>query len=571
MAAQYSIPSESKKLLLEGILANPLIRKNLPAGASEAANKVSFVGSDSPSLPVNWRFAESISALKGYEATILNVLLKEKYGIEPVPVTINTDHAQLFVMSTLLWALDPAGVNLSASSITDPSRRAELEKYFPTWDKHDSVGSWYRADTTNIYKTKDGKFFHLHGSMNPDPTLKSIGLPENMDFTTPEEATAYIQDAVAKYTAEELQTLADGHKQAGTICWTKEEFQASEHGKANADAGLFDLEAVPNPNQRPGWWTSVPRTSPARPLAGLKVVDLTRVIAGPSIARGLAELGASVMRITAPHLPDISVLHPDLNHGKWNACLDLREEADRKKLRDLILGADVFLQGYRPGVLDKYGFGEDDVIKMCEARGRGIVYCGENCYGWRGPWMGRSGWQQISDACCGVSYEFGRAMGNNEPVNPVFPNSDYCTGICGVIGIITALLRQAEHGGSYKVKVALNYYSQWLVNSCGMYPLEVWQDVWQRNGSPVFRHYHSMHYLLPRVLGAVQKSSADRLFKEEFFTQYFVKSLGKTMRIVAPILQFPNQEVKLGFDVGTRTNGVDEARWPQDLSVENVE
>lgn len=66
-------------------------------------------------------------------------------------------------MSTLLWALDPAGVNLSASSITDPSRRAELEKYFPTWDKHDSVGSWYRADTTNIYKTKDGKFFHLHG------------------------------------------------------------------------------------------------------------------------------------------------------------------------------------------------------------------------------------------------------------------------------------------------------------------------------------------------------------------------------------------------------------------------
>lgn len=90
MAAQYSIPSETKKLLLEGILANPLIRKNLPAGTSEAANKVSFVGSDSPSLPVNWRFAESISALKGYEATILNVLLKEKYGIEPVPVTINT-------------------------------------------------------------------------------------------------------------------------------------------------------------------------------------------------------------------------------------------------------------------------------------------------------------------------------------------------------------------------------------------------------------------------------------------------------------------------------------------------
>ena len=90
MAAQYSVPSEAKKLLREGILANPLIQKNLPADAAEAAGKVSFVGSDSPSLPVNWRFAESISALKGYEAIVLSVLLKKKYGVEPVPVTIDT-------------------------------------------------------------------------------------------------------------------------------------------------------------------------------------------------------------------------------------------------------------------------------------------------------------------------------------------------------------------------------------------------------------------------------------------------------------------------------------------------
>lgn len=90
MATQYSIPSESRKLLLDGILANPLIQKNLPTGAAEAAGKVSFVGSDAPSLPVNWRFAESISALKGYEATVLNVLFKKKYGVDHVPVTIDT-------------------------------------------------------------------------------------------------------------------------------------------------------------------------------------------------------------------------------------------------------------------------------------------------------------------------------------------------------------------------------------------------------------------------------------------------------------------------------------------------
>ena len=66
-------------------------------------------------------------------------------------------------MSSLLWVLDPAGLKLSAASIVQPSGREELEKYFPSWDKFDSVGSWYRIAATNIYKTKDGRFFHLHG------------------------------------------------------------------------------------------------------------------------------------------------------------------------------------------------------------------------------------------------------------------------------------------------------------------------------------------------------------------------------------------------------------------------
>lgn len=148
----------------------------------------------------------------------------------------------------------------------------------------------------------------------------------------------------------------------------------------------------------PGWWPATRRTSAARPLGGLKVVDLTRVIAGPAVSRGLAELGASVMRVTAPHLADMSHLHADLNHGKWNASLDLRRDQDRQRLRALLADADVFLQGYRPGVLDKFGFGEADVLAMARERGRGIIYCAENCYGWQGPWMERSGWQQISDA-----------------------------------------------------------------------------------------------------------------------------------------------------------------------------
>lgn len=75
----------------------------------------------------------------------------------------------------------------------------------------------------------------------------------------------------------------------------------------------------------------------------------------------------------------------------------------------------------------------------------------------------------------------------NEAVTPVFPNSDYMTGIAGVTGILSALMQQAEKGGSYKVDVALNYYNQWLADSVGEYPEEIWQDVWKRNGSEVYR------------------------------------------------------------------------------------
>ncbi|KAI4591746.1 hypothetical protein KJ359_012611 [Pestalotiopsis sp. 9143b] len=570
MAAEYySIPNQTDLLFRKGILANPLLEKNLPAEAQEAASTITFEGSDAPSLPINWRFAESISALKAYEATILNVILKKKYGAGPVQIKINTDHAQLFIMSSFVWTLDPAGDKISASSLGSPATQKALMEYFPNRDIHKSTSSLYRAAATNIYRTKDDRFFHLHSSMNPGPILKALDMPEDQPAATYDEALAPYQAKVSS-TRPRRWEIADSSKQAGTICWTADEFRRSEHGTANARAGLFELDAHPSQTQKPCWWPEAPHTSAARPLAGLKVVDLTRVIAGPAVSRSLAELGASVMRITAPHLTDMSILHPDLNHGKWNACLDLRREEDCEALRKLVLEADVFLQGYRPGVLDKYGFSEKDILEMCRGRDRGIIYCAEDCYGWQGPWAHRSGWQQISDANCGVSYEFGRAMGNDEPVTPVFPNSDYCTGVAGSIGIMTALLRRAEIGGSFTVKIALNYYSQWLVESVGTYPEHVWKDVWQRNGSAVFRHYHSMLYTLPRVIGTLVQSSGDKIMRSEFFSKYHPKNLGKDMVIVAPVLKFPNGEVEPRFDVGTRGNGVDQPRWPKDLLTETV-
>lgn len=386
---------------------------------------------------------------------MINVLLKRKYGLEPQKAIINTDHAQLFFMSVLTWTLVPRGKAISMSSLHTPEGKAEYDSCFKDCDIYARKPSQYKNSATNIYRCKDGRYFHIHGSMNPAPTQDSLGLPHSMDVASVEDSWKPYEEKVAQLDPEELQRLAsDVHKQAGTICWTTEEYKNSEHGKANAHVGLYEVHPVNNEKQPPSWWPEAPETSASRPLAGLKVVDLTRVIAAPAVTRGLAELGASVMRVTAPHITDISALHCDLSWGKWNAHLDFREEADREKLRALVREADVVVQGYRPGVLDKYGFSLDGLLELNKDRERGLIVVRENCYGWYGPWSYRSGWQQISDANVGVSMEFGRAMGFDEPVTPVFPNSDFCTGTAGVIAVLDAILRRGADGGSYKVDVS---------------------------------------------------------------------------------------------------------------------
>ncbi|KAF2637417.1 CoA-transferase family III [Massarina eburnea CBS 473.64] len=566
----YSIPKETKKLLQDGLLGNPLIAPTLPKGIDECAKSIEFVGTDKPSLPINWRMAESISSLKGLEAAMINVLLKRKYSVEPQKVVINTDHAQLFPMSALLWTIDPDNEAITFGTMNTPEGKPAFDKYFKDCDLHQS-GGLYRGAATNIYRCKDGRFFHLHGSMNPDPTQDSIGVPHFKDVTTPEEACKPYEEKLAQIDSEEMQKLAsDVYKQAGTITWSTEEYKNSEHGKANAHVSLYEIHDVKNEKQAPTWWPEIPETSAKRPLAGLKVVDLTRVIAAPAVTRGLAELGASVMRVTAEHITDMAVLHTDLGWGKWSAYLDFRKEDDREQLRALVREADVVVQGYRPGVLDKYGFSLDGLLELTKDRERGLIVVQENCYGWNGPWAYRSGWQQISDANCGVSLEFGRAMGNDEPVTPIIPNSDFCTGTAGVIAVLNAILRRGAEGGSYKVDVALNYYSQWLVNSASTYPKDVWEDVWSRNGKPVFRHYHNMGYTIPRFLQMVKQNSGPIVFNPDFFEKRYSGAIGKDILTPKPVIRYPGGEVELKYNVGTRGNGVDKAKWPENLMTEIV-
>ena len=243
--------------------------------------------------------------------------------------------------------------------------------------------------------------------MNPEPSLTALGLPlEGEEGDTYDSVVERIQKAVLEHDSASLDELMnEKYRQAGTIAHTANEYFSSEHGKATGKIGLYEITKDHNSKQAPSWWqenASVP-ASPKRPLAGLKVVDLTRVIAAPSITRSLAEMGASVMRVVSPHVTDLTPVLHDLNWGKWNAFLHLKDEADKETLRKLILEADIVVDGYRPGVMDRLGFGRQAIFDLVKDRPSGIIHVRENCYGWHGPWSHRSGWQQISDAVCGIS------------------------------------------------------------------------------------------------------------------------------------------------------------------------
>ena len=163
-------------------------------------------------------------------------------------------------------------------------------------------------------------------------------------------------------------------------------------------------------------------------------------------------------------------------------------------------------------------------------------------------------------------------MGHGEPVTPIFPHTDYGTGVSGACAILLALLRRAEHGGSYSIDLSLNYYNTWLARSIGTYPDDVWDKVWAEHGRPVYQHWHNNGYTSVRTLKALREGpGGKRLFQPRFFEESSAPTaLGKKkIRKVKGIAEWKDV-VKLGYDVGTRGNGVDAAKWPEDLSVDHV-
>jgi crotonobetainyl-CoA:carnitine CoA-transferase CaiB-like acyl-CoA transferase len=395
------------------------LRTLLPiAGWSEhEAGAVAFSGGSDPVLPTPFRIGTAAAATLAASGLAAARLWEARTGRRQ-RVGVNLRHAAASLRSGHYMRLGDGKVSTARNTIM------------------------------GVYPSRDGRWSYLHCNFpnHRAAALKVLGVAEDRDA---------VARAVATWNAADLEEAIIAAGGAGGMARTRAEW--AEHPQAAAIAALPLLEIV-----RIGDSAPEPLPSGDRPLAGIRVLDLTRVLAGPTCARTLAEHGAEVMKITAAHLPNLGYQEWDTGHGKLSAQLDLRDAAQVDILRGLVGEAHVFSQGYRPGTLAGRGLAPEELARIRP----GLVYVSLCAFGHQGPWASRRGFDTVVQTVSGITIRQAECVPGARPGPSFYPVSaiDYCTGYLMAFGAMVALLRRTQEGGSWLVRISLAQVGKWILD-----------------------------------------------------------------------------------------------------------
>jgi crotonobetainyl-CoA:carnitine CoA-transferase CaiB-like acyl-CoA transferase len=296
---------------------------------------------------------------------------------------------------------------------------------------------------SGFYPVRDERWVSIHCNFanHRAAALRVLGTPE--DRTKAQEASS-------RWDGVELEDAIHAAGGCAGLARRAEEWAAHPQAVAVATQPLLEIVRIGDAPPQP-----LPPGD--RPLARVRVLDLTRVLAGPTCAKTLAEHGADVLKITAAHLPDSGAVELDTGIGKLAAFLDLRSTQGMATLRELLTAADVFSQSYRPGALAARGFSPEAVAELRP----GIVYVSLNAWGQTGPWKDRRGFDSIVQTVSGMAYASGDGV-----LPKLMPCAaiDYVSGYLMAYGAMVALARRAIEGGSWLVRVALARTGKWIVD-----------------------------------------------------------------------------------------------------------
>jgi crotonobetainyl-CoA:carnitine CoA-transferase CaiB-like acyl-CoA transferase len=317
-----------------------------------------------------------------------------------------------------------------------------LSEHFVHLDGVEPEDPWDRIAGT--YQCGDGRWVRLHTNF---PHHRA-GILRILECDYDKQAVA---TALQSWTAYGLEDAAAESGLCATAMRSFAEWDAHPHGQAVVTQPLVKITRIGDAPAH-GLPPSV------RPLSGVRVLDLTRVIAGPVCGRTLAAHGADVMNIASPNIPNLPRLVVDTGRGKLSAHLELRDKDGNARLKDLLSQADIFVQGYRPGGLADLGFSPQDAARIRP----GIVYVSLSAYGHVGPWSGRRGFDSLTQTATGINHAEAEAAGQTSPKALPCQALDHGSGYLLAFGALTALMRRMQEGGSWHVQVSLARTGRWI-------------------------------------------------------------------------------------------------------------
>lgn len=344
----------------------------------------------------------------------------------------------------------------AAQTITVDQRRAlamfRSERYV-TVDGAPLPDPW--SPIAGYYQAGDGRWIQLHTNFahHRDGVLRVLQCEDNR---------AAVAAAIAGWKAAELDARLAQEGMCAALIRSPQEWAATAQAQAVAGLPLFDIERIGDAPPMP--LAPIVSTSGGslRPLSGVRVLDLSRVIAAPVAGRTLAQHGAQVLAVSAAHLPNLPALVVDTGRGKRSTQLDLRDAAQRERLRELIRGADIFLHAYRPGALAARGFSSEEL----QALRPGLIEIQLCAYSHAGPWSQRRGFDSLVQSASGIAWESAIAAGGQQPAGQ--PGKlpcqalDHATGYLGALVAMVALQRRAREGGGWRARVSLAQTGHWL-------------------------------------------------------------------------------------------------------------
>ncbi len=295
-----------------------------------------------------------------------------------------------------------------------------------------------------IYRTGDGRFVRLHTNFahHRRAVVELLGAGGSRES---------VQDKLLGWKGEDFESAANAAGAVVAMMRSAEEWSAHPQGRALAALPLFEIERIGEAPPRP--------LGPGpRPLSGVRVLDLTRVVAGPVCGRTLSAHGADVLRIASPALPFFEWVVIDTGRGKRSAFVDLETPDGPPLLTRLLRDADVFVQAYRPGAIAARGFAPEDVARIRP----GIVYVSLSAYSHLGPWSARRGFDSLVQTATGFNHAEGVAAGVAGPKELPAQALDHASGQLMAAAAMLARARQAREGGSWHVRLSLAQTGRWL-------------------------------------------------------------------------------------------------------------